>query len=56
MDINRDEEHRGADRMHRLEHVSIVDVAANMIDRIECLSRARLIVHGKHDTRQELCD
>ena len=54
--IDRDEEHRRADRVHRLDHPAVVHVAADLVDGVEGVVGARLVVHREDDAGDELRD
>ncbi len=56
VDVDGEEEHRRADGVHVAHQPAEVDVAADVLDRIEGADVARLIVHREHDAGDDLRD
>ena len=52
--VNHDEEHRRAGRVHVANQPTVVDVAHDVLNRAECVSSVRLVVHRQEDTGDDL--
>src|SRR5690606_34127938 len=54
MDVESHEEHRGAHRVGGLDDAAAIDVAADMLDRVEGHGHIRRVMHGQDDAGDDL--